>query len=114
LHQLGSNFRILSSLLNFLTVSDIAGDFGRSDDTASVVSNGRDSERYAYQPSVFSFTNSLKVVHALALWESLNDSRFLLQALSRDDKGYRFTDSLFRRISEQSLGSRVSAKNDAV
>jgi len=87
-------------LLRPFTLGDVTGNFGRADDIAAEVSDGRNGQRNINEASVLALSDRLVMVDPLTAPDALEDSRFFFVAISGNEHSHRLADSFLARIAE--------------
>ena len=108
-------FFALSQLsLNSFTVADVSSNLRRSDNLPASVPNRRNCQRNIERRLVFMQTNGVEVLESYALLDSVDNDRFFVPTIDRDDKrnvlAYRFAGG----IAKQPLRTCVPTRYDAV
>src|ERR1700686_3364652 len=101
-------------VLGLFARGDVASDLRRADDNTMRVPDRRDAERNRKPAAVFALADRLVVIEAVAAADALEDLRFLVVQLLRNEDSDRLADDVFGRVAEQPLGGAVPADDDAV
>src|SRR5581483_6423493 len=95
-------------------LGDIAGDFRSTNDAAEAVTHGRHRQRNIEQRAVLAPADGLIVMNPLTRADPGENPRLLVEAIWREQDGDRPTDCLCRGIAEQSLGTIIPRRDDAI
>src|SRR5262249_57386184 len=106
--------RLNKSSLGELTLTDVASDLGRADNTAFAITNGGDGQRNVDPPAVLPNSNRFIVIDALATPQPSKDLGLLVDALGWDEQGNGLADHLLHGVAEDALGPLVPGHHDAV
>src|SRR6185369_206605 len=63
---------------------------------------------------VLSLAHRFVMVNPIAAADALQDFRFFLEMIRRNENGYRLADNLLRSISKDPLRTAIPARNDAI
>src|ERR1700680_429916 len=108
------NFDAVALMFGLFARGDVAGDLRGADDDAVRVLDRRDAERNRDPAAVLALADRLVVIKAVAVLNAIEDFRFLVVELRRNQDGDRLADDLFGRVAEQVFGGVVPADDDAV
>ena len=97
-----------------LLVGDVARDLGRADQLSGLVADRRNGQRYVEQASVLCDADGFEVISALTPAQPGKNHLLFALAVIRNDQQNGPADRLGRGVAEQTLGTAVPRRNDAV